>query len=224
MTGSLLHEPAGEARRIRAAPSSRSTTAPSSATATCAASAPGSCSSRASSSPTSARALGEEPLVAAFTAKGARRAARRPPRAAEGRAPRPAHARGAGNIYVDEALWYARLHPLRAGGLARPRRAAPPAPRRSARALELGIARQGSTLTDYRLPDGERGLDAARVQGLRPRRRAVRPLRHADRERSASAAGAPGSARPARCSTSGLRRRRAPVERAVRVQPPTSSV
>ena len=63
---------------------------------------------------------------------------------------------GLGNIYVDEALWYARLHPLRPAGslnrdeLRRLHRAI-------RKALELGIARQGSTLTDYRLPDGSSG-------------------------------------------------------------------
>ena len=44
-----------------------------------------------------------------FTAARARRAARRPPRAGQGGDPRPAHASpGVGNIYADEALWYAR--------------------------------------------------------------------------------------------------------------------
>jgi len=63
---------------------------------------------------------------------------------------------GLGNIYVDEALWYAKLHPLRpAGSLERDelRRLH----RAIRKALELGIARQGSTLSDYRLPDGSEG-------------------------------------------------------------------
>ena len=63
---------------------------------------------------------------------------------------------GLGNIYVDEALWYARLHPVRpAGGLDEDelRRLH----RGIRRALRLGIARQGSTLSDYRLPDGSSG-------------------------------------------------------------------
>jgi formamidopyrimidine-DNA glycosylase len=63
---------------------------------------------------------------------------------------------GMGNIYADEALWRARIHPLRpAGGLD-----ADEVLRlhRSVRwALERGIARQGATLRDYALPDGERG-------------------------------------------------------------------
>ncbi len=63
--------------------------------------------------------------------------------------------------------------------------------------LRLGIERSGSDAA--RLPRSERrlGLDAARVPGLRPRRRAVRALRHADREDRASPGAARGSARPA---------------------------
>jgi formamidopyrimidine-DNA glycosylase len=63
---------------------------------------------------------------------------------------------GLGNIYVDEALWYARLHPLRpARSLERPELQR--LHRAIRKALELGIARQGSTLSDYRLPDGSSG-------------------------------------------------------------------
>jgi formamidopyrimidine-DNA glycosylase len=63
---------------------------------------------------------------------------------------------GVGNIYADEALWRARIHPLR------PARELDAAEVRALhravrKALELGIARQGSTLTDYRLPDGSSG-------------------------------------------------------------------
>ena len=63
---------------------------------------------------------------------------------------------GLGNIYADEALWRARLSPLRqANGLA------PNEVRRLHRAiraaLETGIERQGSTLSDYRTPDGAAG-------------------------------------------------------------------
>ena len=63
---------------------------------------------------------------------------------------------GLGNIYADEALWYARVHPLRTAGaltsgeLRRIHNGV-----RSA--LETGIARQGATLRDYRQPDGSRG-------------------------------------------------------------------
>ena len=100
--------------------------------------------------------LGGEPLVAAFTAKGLgeRLAGRRAPLKAALLDQRTLA--GLGNIYVDEALWYARLHPLRPAGSLEP-----PELRRLhrciRRALELGIARQGSTLSDYRLPDGSSG-------------------------------------------------------------------
>jgi formamidopyrimidine-DNA glycosylase len=63
---------------------------------------------------------------------------------------------GLGNIYVDEALWQSRLHPLRVAGsldndeLARLYRAM-----RSI--LRKAIDRQGSTLRDYALPDGAYG-------------------------------------------------------------------
>jgi formamidopyrimidine-DNA glycosylase len=75
---------------------------------------------------------------------------------------------GMGNIYADEALWLARLNPLRpASGLdqAELRRL-----HRCIRAaLEHGLARQGSTLRDYRLPDGSGGSmqDEFRVYGRR---------------------------------------------------------
>jgi formamidopyrimidine-DNA glycosylase len=63
---------------------------------------------------------------------------------------------GIGNIYADEALWRARIHPLRPAGEldADEVRALHKGVRK---ALELGIARQGSTLREYRLPDGSSG-------------------------------------------------------------------
>ena len=63
---------------------------------------------------------------------------------------------GLGNIYADEALWRARIHPLRPAGeldeaeLKRLHRAI-------RAALEAGIARQGATLRDYAAPDGSAG-------------------------------------------------------------------
>jgi formamidopyrimidine-DNA glycosylase len=100
--------------------------------------------------------VGAEPLDALFT--GARLAEKLERR----RAPIKAALldqrtlAGMGNIYVDEALWRARIHPLRPAEsidrneLRRLHRAI-------RAALEAGIARQGSTLRDYRLPDGESG-------------------------------------------------------------------
>ncbi len=100
--------------------------------------------------------LGEEPLVAGFTpARLARRLAGR-------RAPIKAALldqrtlAGLGNIYVDEALWRARIHPKRPAreldrndvrrlhGAIR-------------RVLQTAIERRGSTLRDYSTPRGRRG-------------------------------------------------------------------
>lgn len=100
--------------------------------------------------------LGGEPLALAFTTK----------RLAEALANRRAPVKavildqrrlaGVGNIYADEALWRARVHPLRPAGelgaeelraLHRGIRAA----------LKAGIERQGATLRDYRTPDGSSG-------------------------------------------------------------------
>ena len=100
--------------------------------------------------------VGEEPLVAAFTARGLgeRLAGRRTSLKAALLDQRTLA--GLGNIYVDEALWYARLHPLRPAA-SLDRNELRRLHRGIRRALELGIARQGSTLTDYRLPDGSEG-------------------------------------------------------------------
>jgi formamidopyrimidine-DNA glycosylase len=73
---------------------------------------------------------------------------------------------GLGNIYADEALWRARLNPLRPANtldrdeVMRLRRAI-------RAALRAGIERQGSTLRDYAKPDGSAGTmqDEFRVYG-----------------------------------------------------------
>jgi formamidopyrimidine-DNA glycosylase len=100
--------------------------------------------------------LGEEPFARGFgpAALGARLANRRAPVKAALLDQRTLA--GLGNIYVDEALWRAKLHPLRPAesldveevrALHRGIRAA----------LRMGIARQGATLRDYAQPDGRRG-------------------------------------------------------------------
>ncbi|HSC50923.1 MAG TPA: bifunctional DNA-formamidopyrimidine glycosylase/DNA-(apurinic or apyrimidinic site) lyase [Gaiellaceae bacterium] len=100
--------------------------------------------------------LGGEPLAQAFTTRRLAEALhgrRAPVKAAILDQRRLA---GVGNIYADEALWRARVHPLRPAGelgehelraLHRGIRAA----------LRAGIARQGATLRDYRTPDGGPG-------------------------------------------------------------------
>jgi formamidopyrimidine-DNA glycosylase len=103
-----------------------------------------------------AQRLGEEPLDALFTAArlGRLLARRRAPVKAALLDQRTLA--GMGNIYVDEALWRAKIHPLRPAEslerneLARLHRAV-------RTALEHGLARQGSTLRDYKLPDGGSG-------------------------------------------------------------------
>jgi len=73
---------------------------------------------------------------------------------------------GLGNIYADEALWRARIHPLRPGGSLE-RAELQGLLRGVRRALRDGIARQGASLRDYRGPDGTVGRmqDEFRVYG-----------------------------------------------------------
>jgi formamidopyrimidine-DNA glycosylase len=100
--------------------------------------------------------LGLEPLGPAFTARDLARRL-------EGRkAPIKAALldqrtlAGVGNIYADEALWRARIHPRRpAGELSELEVRA--LHRGVRRALEAGIERQGATLRDYRTADGASG-------------------------------------------------------------------
>jgi formamidopyrimidine-DNA glycosylase len=100
--------------------------------------------------------LGPEPLAPSFSAA-------RLARLTEGRrAPVKAflldqrRLAGIGNIYADEALWRARIHPLRPTGeldadeIARLHRAV-------RAALRRGVELQGSTLRDYVTPDGDGG-------------------------------------------------------------------
>src|SRR5947209_20111407 len=100
--------------------------------------------------------LGVEPLGSDFTAErlGAQARGRRAPVKAVLLDQR--RLAGVGNIYADEALWRARIHPLQPAGELGPEEIA--ALHRGIRAaLRAGIARQGATLRDYRSPDGARG-------------------------------------------------------------------
>jgi formamidopyrimidine-DNA glycosylase len=100
--------------------------------------------------------LGPEPLAASFTAARLARllTGRRAPIKAFLLDQR--RIAGVGNIYADEALWRARIHPLRPAGelsgdeIARLHRAL-------RAALRKGIELQGSTLSTYVTPDGETG-------------------------------------------------------------------
>jgi formamidopyrimidine-DNA glycosylase len=100
--------------------------------------------------------LGEEPLSSTFTARrlAERLSGRRAPIKAALLDQRTVA--GMGNIYADEALWRARVHPLRpAGALTTDEVRSLHRAVRSA--LRAGIARQGATLRDYRTPSGEPG-------------------------------------------------------------------
>ena len=99
-------------------------------------------------------ALGPEPLDPSFSLKEFRRhlAGRR------GRLKTlltdQAFLAGIGNIYADEALWLARLHPLRSAGSVGPRdqKRLYDAIRR---VLLEAIAYRGSSIDDYTAPDGD---------------------------------------------------------------------
>ena len=69
---------------------------------------------------------------------------------------------GVGNIYADEALWRARLHPLRAADTlsdAEVRRLH----RTVRQVLRQGIANRGSSFSDYVGADGEPGVNQERL-------------------------------------------------------------
>jgi formamidopyrimidine-DNA glycosylase len=100
--------------------------------------------------------IGGEPLTRAFTARrlGERLRKRRAPIKSALLDQRTLA--GMGNIYADEALWRAGIHPFRPANtltgedVERLTRAVKAA-------LRAGIARQGATLRDYSTPDGRRG-------------------------------------------------------------------
>jgi len=87
---------------------------------------------------------------------------------------------GVGNIYADEALWHARLHPLRAADTldARDVRRLH---RSIRRVLREGIANRGSSFSDYVGADGQPGANAERLAVYRrteqPCFRCGRPVR-----------------------------------------------
>jgi formamidopyrimidine-DNA glycosylase len=103
------------------------------------------------------RRVGAEPLERGFTA------ARLAERLAGRRAPLKSALldqrtlAGMGNIYADEALWRARLHPLTPAGDVADAEELRALVRAIKDALRAGIARQGATLRDYAQPNGARG-------------------------------------------------------------------
>jgi formamidopyrimidine-DNA glycosylase len=100
--------------------------------------------------------LGVEPLSAEFTpeALGERAAGRTAP--LKSFLLDQAHVAGVGNIYADEALFRARLHPLSPAGSMRPEHLL--ALRDAVvEALEAGLTHGGASIDDYRDGRGEKG-------------------------------------------------------------------
>src|SRR5579862_8895896 len=100
--------------------------------------------------------LGVEPFDAAFTPEALRAWARGRRLAIKPFLLDQRHVAGVGNIYADEALFRAGVHPLRAAGSLRPSQYA--RLRDGVRdALAAGIAAHGASIDDFRDLDGARG-------------------------------------------------------------------
>src|SRR4051794_1420584 len=100
--------------------------------------------------------LGVEPLSPDFTADALRAMARNRKQPVKAFLLTQERIAGVGNIYADEALFRARIHPQRpVGTLRRPQLEA----LRQAviESLEQGIASKGASIDDFRHPDGARG-------------------------------------------------------------------
>lgn len=101
-------------------------------------------------------ALGPEPLAAAFTAESLHERLQHRKRVLKPLLLDQTFVAGIGNIYADEALYYARLHPQRMShSLAKVESQALYAGIQET--LELGIAREGASIDNYRKPDGSKG-------------------------------------------------------------------
>jgi formamidopyrimidine-DNA glycosylase len=124
-------------------------------------------------------ALGPEPLDDAFTLAEFRRRLRRRSGRLKPLLLDQAFVAGIGNIYADEALWAARLHPLRAASSLRP--ADEGRLYRAVREiLAEAVERRGSSIDDYTAPDGD-GLMQERLlvyqRAGHPCSRCGRPIR-----------------------------------------------
>lgn len=99
-------------------------------------------------------AFGPEPLDPAFTVRDFRRRLRRRKGRLKPLLLDQSFLAGVGNIYADEALWTAQLHPLRSAATLRS-----PDERRLYEAIRSILAeaveRRGSSIDDYTAPDGD---------------------------------------------------------------------
>ncbi len=124
-------------------------------------------------------ALGPEPLEDAFTVRAFRDRLRRRKGRLKPLLLDQSFVAGIGNIYADEALWAARLHPLRSA------RSLRPADERRLHAeirriLADAVSRRGSSVDDYTAPDGDGSMQERLLVYQRagePCRRCGRPIR-----------------------------------------------
>src|SRR4029078_6112312 len=125
------------------------------------------------------KGFGPEPLDPAFTVRvfrkrmGGRKRRLKPLLLDQG------FVAGVGNIYADEALWAARLHPLRSAASLRPAEEGR-LYREIRRILAEAVARRGSSVDDYTAPDGDGSMqDELRVyqRAGEPCPRCGRPIR-----------------------------------------------
>jgi formamidopyrimidine-DNA glycosylase len=122
---------------------------------------------------------GPEPLAASFTVAAFRRRIRGRKGRLKSLLLDQSFIAGVGNIYADEALWAARLHPLRSA------RSLRPADERRLwlelrRILAEAVIRRGSSIDDYTAPDGDGEMqDHLRVyqRAGEPCLRCGRPIR-----------------------------------------------
>ena len=124
-------------------------------------------------------AIGPEPLDPAFTVRDFRKRLRRRKGRLKPLLLDQSFLAGVGNIYADEALWLARLHPLRSATTLRP-----PDERRLFEAIRSILAeaveRRGSSIDDYTAPDGDGAMQeqlAVYQRTGEPCPRCGRPLR-----------------------------------------------
>jgi len=102
------------------------------------------------------RHLGPEPLADAFTVDALKSRLRGRSRALKPLLLDQTFIAGVGNIYADEALFYAKLHPRRpANSLTNAEITALRAAIR--RVLQMGIDREGASIDQYIKPDGSKG-------------------------------------------------------------------
>jgi formamidopyrimidine-DNA glycosylase len=100
--------------------------------------------------------LGPEPLSEDFTLAGFRAALKGRHRAIKALLLDQAFLAGVGNIYADEALFRAQIHPLRPADRL-PRAAADRLFAAIRAVLQAGIEREGASVNWYRKPDGTQG-------------------------------------------------------------------